>query len=69
MLATPPNSECVSAECLALARDAFREFRSRCFWYLRPDLEIQSEHFPLLIRGLRLNGGHAGLAMAERLCR
>lgn len=57
----------ISAERLALAREAFRLFRTRCFWFLRPDLEVTAAHLPLIVRGLRLNGGHAGVLMAARL--
>ncbi len=62
-------TENISAERLALARKAFLQFRTRCFWFLRPDLEVTPAHLPLNIRGLRLNGGHAGVALAARLCR
>jgi len=61
--------ESLSPEQLTLSREAFRQFRTQCFWFLRPDLEVTPAHLPLIIRGLRLNGGHAGVAMAARLCR
>jgi len=69
MQAAPFQSESISAERLALAREAFLQFRTQCFWFLRPDLELTPAHLPLIVRGLRLNGGHAGVAMAARLCR
>ncbi|MDQ3413726.1 MAG: hypothetical protein M3480_01915 [Verrucomicrobiota bacterium] len=59
----------ISMEQLALAQEAFLQFRTRCFWFLRPDLRVTIADFPLIIRGLRLNGGRAGFALADRLCR
>ena len=51
-----------------LAREAYREFRSRCFWSYRPDLEITEVHLPFIIRELRRNGGHKGYKIAAQLC-
>ncbi len=51
------------------ARRAFREFRTQCFWYLRPDLVVTLEDVPEIVRGLRLNGGHKGFRIAARLSR
>ncbi|CAN5180397.1 hypothetical protein BH20VER2_BH20VER2_03330 [soil metagenome] len=56
-------------EQLSLAREAYRLFQTRCFWFMRPDLEITEANLPLIIRGLRTHGGHAGYALAARLCR
>ena len=51
------------------ARRAFREFRTQCFWYLRPDLIVTLEDVPEIVRGLRLYGGHKGFRIAARLSR
>lgn len=51
------------------ARRAFREFRTQCFWYLRPDLVVTLEDVPEIVRGLRLHGGRKGFLIADRLCR
>lgn len=63
------EKEKISPEQLELAREAFLQFRTRCFWFLRADLEVTPADLPLIIRGLRLNGGRAGFAVAARLCR
>lgn len=65
----PPIAELAAPEKLALARAAFQLFRARCFWFVRPDLEITEAHLPLIIHGLRTHGGHRGFALAARLCR
>lgn len=54
---------------LALAREAFREFRTQCFWFWRDDPEITEATIPLLVEDLRLNGGHRGYRIAAELCR
>lgn len=51
------------------ARRAFREFRTQCLWYLRPDLVVTLEDVPEIVRGLRLHGGRKGFLIAARLCR
>lgn len=51
------------------ARRAFRECRTQCFWYLRPDLVVTLEDVPEIARGLRLHGGRKGFLIAARLCR
>lgn len=52
-----------------LAREAFHEFRSQCFWFWKENPEISEETIPLIIRELRLNGGHRGYQVAAELCR
>ena len=54
---------------LELARRAFREFYAQCFWSYREDMEITEEKIPLIIRGLRSEGGLAGYRVAAELCR
>jgi hypothetical protein len=54
---------------LELARRAFKEFYARCFWSYREDMEITEEKIPLIIRGLREEGGLAGYRVAAELCR
>ncbi|MGA2866562.1 MAG: hypothetical protein ABSF95_18970 [Verrucomicrobiota bacterium] len=53
---------------LELARKAFNDFYAQCFWSYRDDLEITEEKIPLVIRGLRLHGGHRGYRIAAALC-
>jgi len=53
---------------LELARKAFNDFYAQCFWSYRDDLEITEEKIPLVIRGLRLHGGHQGYRIAAALC-
>jgi hypothetical protein len=54
---------------LELARKAFKDFYAQCFWSADPGLTVQEQHIPLIIRGLRLHGGHKGFRIAAELCR
>jgi len=56
-------------EKLELARRVFREWSARCFWYWNPNAVITEENLPMLIRDLRLHGGHQGYRIAAQLCR
>jgi hypothetical protein len=51
-----------------LARKAFREYYAQCFWSADPELVVEENHFPLIIRNLRLHGGHKGFRLAAELC-
>jgi len=51
------------------ANRAFHKFYSRCFWHLNPDIKITRENLPLIIKGLRLYGGHQGFLTADKLGR
>ena len=51
------------------ARKAFRTFHAQCFWYMRPDLKVTLEDVPVIVRGLRQNGGREGFLLAAKLCR
>lgn len=55
-------------ERLRLAREAYRHYYIRCFWFLRPDLEIGEVDLPEIARNLRLNGGREGWFLAARIC-
>ena len=48
---------------------AFRRFHGQCFWHLRADLEITLADLPMIVDGLRKNGGHSGFLLAAKLCR
>jgi len=50
------------------ARRIFKRFYAQCFWYMRPDLNITRETIPVLVRGLRQNGGRQGFLLAAKLC-
>jgi hypothetical protein len=54
---------------LELARRAFNEFFPLCFWFCDPKLVIEEKHIPMIVRHLRLNGGHKGYRKAAQLCR
>ena len=56
------------ARRLELARKAFKEFSAQCFWFWNENAEITEETIPLIIRGLRLHGGHKGYKIAAELC-
>ena len=51
------------------ARRIFREFHAQCFWFMRPDLQVNSDDIPELVKGLRQNGGRQGFLLAAKLCR
>jgi len=51
------------------ARRIFRKYHAHCFWYMRPDLDVNIEDIPELVRGLRQNGGRQGFFIAAKLCR
>ena len=53
---------------LALAQAAFREFHSRCFWFMRPDAQLTEEDVPYICRRLRADGGRRGFFVAAKLC-
>ena len=53
---------------LALAREAFSAYQTRCFWSLSPHLEITTETLPIIIAGLRRHGDRAAFQLAARLC-
>ena len=53
---------------LDLARQVFKEFSAQCFWSWQRDTEITERTIPLIIRGLRLYGGHRGYKLAAELC-
>ncbi len=57
------------AERVRLAQAAYREYRTRCFWFMDKDLTITASHLPLIIEELKLNGGHQGWKLAQELCR
>ena len=54
---------------LALARQAFKDFKAQCFWFWRDDPEIDEDTIPQIVRELRHNGGHRGYRIAAELCR
>jgi len=65
-----PGGEDVSRQQrLELARTAFKEFSTQCFWSSPADWEITEEDIPLVIRGLRRHGGHKGYRIVAELCR
>lgn len=54
---------------VALAKDAFRRFYAKCFWYMREDFVVTTSTLPLVIHGLRQNGNRETYAIVDRLCR
>jgi len=67
-LVSPP-SPLTNDERLRLAQQAYGEYRTRCFWFMPKDLVVTQENFPLIIEGLKLDGGHKGWKLAHSLCR
>jgi hypothetical protein len=64
---TCPTAALTLEERLELANRLYREYRSRCFWFCRPDLVITEELIPLVVKGLRKNGGRTGWILAAKL--
>ena len=58
-----------SPEKLALAQAAFREFHSRCFWFMREDLQVGEADLEAIVRGLRAHGNREAFFIAAKLCR
>ena len=56
-------------EKLALAQRAFREFHSRCFWFMREDLRVGVADLPAIVKGLRAHGNREAFFIAAQLCR
>ncbi len=54
---------------LEVARQAFREFYGQCFWSFDPNHVVEEKDLPLILRNLRLHGGHRGYRIAAALCR
>ena len=52
-----------------LAQRAFREFHTRCFWFMRRDAKIVAEDIPYICERLRADGGRRGFQIAAELCR
>jgi hypothetical protein len=50
-----------------LARQLFHQFYARCFWHLKPDLEITEPTIALIVKGLQTHGGREGFLAAARL--
>jgi hypothetical protein len=59
----------MTPEKLALAQSAFREFHSRCFWFMREDLLIREADLPAIVKGLRAHGNREAFFIAAQLCR
>jgi hypothetical protein len=64
--AKPPE---ITAEKLAMAQRAYREFHARCFWFMRSDAEIVAEDVPYICERLRADGGRRGFLIAADICR
>jgi hypothetical protein len=62
-IATPSTRH----ERLELARQLYREFRTRCFWHSPRDLLITEDLIPFVAKGLRTHGGHRGFILAGKL--
>jgi hypothetical protein len=54
-------------ERLELANRLYREYYARCFWHSPRDLVVTEELIPLVVKGLRQNGGWRGFILSARL--
>jgi hypothetical protein len=52
---------------LELANRLYREYHTRCFWHMKPDLVVSEAILPAIILGLRTHGGKEGALAAARL--
>jgi hypothetical protein len=55
-------------ERLSHAQEAYRLYRTQCFWSMRRNLIVTEENLPLIIEGLKQYGGHKGWKLAHALC-
>jgi len=51
------------------SRRAFPRFRTSCFWWCRPDLEIGLEDVPWVAEQLMKHGNREAWRVGARLCR
>ena len=54
---------------LALAQSAFGRFHTRCFWFLREDLQVREAVLETIVHGLRAHGNREAFLIAAELCR
>ena len=55
-------------EKLALAQQAFEQFHSRCFWFMRREARITEQEIPYICERLRADGGRPGFRLAAQIC-
>jgi hypothetical protein len=51
------------------AQQAFDQFHTQCFWFMREDLRVTAEDLEAIIRGLRSHGNREAFLIAAKLCR
>jgi hypothetical protein len=66
---SPDSVPLAAPDRLALARQAFARFHTRCFWFMREDLQIGEAEIETIIRGLRAHGNRQAFLIAAKLCR
>lgn len=64
-----PGKPLPELDKLALAQQAFRDFHSRCFWFMREDLRVTEDDVPAIVKGLRTHGNREAFLLAAKLCR
>jgi hypothetical protein len=62
--AAPP----ASPARLALAQQAFEQFHTRCFWFMRREARITEQEIPYICARLRADGGRPGFRLAAQIC-
>jgi hypothetical protein len=68
MPSTPAAAPPVTPEKLALAQQAFEQFHTQCFWFMREDAQITEQDIPYICERLRGDGGRAGFLLAAQIC-
>ena len=70
MPSAPPSSTepPVASHQLVLACEALEIYRTRCFWFLAPDFQVDESTLPIIIAGLRRHGDRAAFQLAAQLC-
>ena len=53
---------------LETAQQLFDKYYTQCFWHMKKHFEIKTEHFPLIIEGLKKYGGRDGYLESRKLC-
>ena len=66
---TTSSTSLTLEERLRRAQEAYGDYYTQCFWFMPKDLVITEVNLPLVIEGLKLDGGHKGWRLAHLLCR
>ena len=57
----------MSTPVLAQAQEAFKTYRARCFWFMKPDLIVTPQNVASIIHGLKTSGDRNAYVTARRI--